>query len=91
MIFAFAKQSKADLTRIITTPGVFAAMGYWLMSQNISVPGIRPRVSVPGRIEMRTIFANDIPTCMQQPCISLNAPQLTNNIITPVQFSSKRV
>lgn len=28
---------------------------------------------------------------LQQPCISLNAPQLANNIITPVQFSSKRV
>ena len=63
MILAFAKHSKADLIRISTTPGVFVAIGYWLISQNISVPGSRPRVSVPGRIEMRIIFANDIPTC----------------------------
>lgn len=75
MILAFAKHSKADLIRIITTPGVIAAMGYWLISQNISVPGSCPRTSVPGRIEMRIIFANDIPICntlvvyLSTPCI----------------------
>lgn len=59
---AFAKQSKADLIRIIIIPGSWTAMGYCWISQNKSVPGSFPKVSVPGRIEMRRTLANDIVT-----------------------------
>jgi len=59
---ALEKQSNADLTRIITTPGVLTAIGYCCTSQNRSVPGSLPRVSVPAPIEIQIIFVKDIAT-----------------------------
>lgn len=52
---AFAKQSQADLTRIIKKPGIFTAIGYWLTSEYASVSGILPRISVPGLIDITMI------------------------------------
>ena len=43
--------------------GVLMAIGYWLMSQKISVPGSLPSSSMPGRIDFSNIFANEIATC----------------------------
>lgn len=63
MKVALAKQSKGDLMRTERTPGSITAIGYWLTSQNMSVPGTFPKVSIPGCIELMMIFANDIATC----------------------------
>lgn len=55
MKVAFAKQSKGDLMRTERTPGSITAIGYWLTSQNMSVPGTFPKVSIPGCIELMMI------------------------------------
>lgn len=60
---AFAKQSKPDLTRMMRTPGVLRAIGYWWISQKVWLPGSFPNISVPGLIEITIIFANDITNC----------------------------
>ena len=62
---ALAKQSNPELMRTIKMPGVLMAMGYWLMSQKISVPGSLPNPSTLGLMEFSIIFANEIVTCMQ--------------------------
>lgn len=59
---ALAKHNNADLTRKINTPGVLTVIGYWLVSAKVSVPGILPSVSIPGRIDMSMILANEITT-----------------------------
>lgn len=63
MKVALAKQNKGDLIRTERTPGSITAIGYWFTSQNMSVPGTFPKVSIPGCIELMMIFANDIATC----------------------------
>lgn len=63
MKLALAKQSKPELTRIITMPGVLIAIGYCLMSQKISVSGILPSTSICGLIECSIILANEIVIC----------------------------
>lgn len=60
---ALAKQSKPESMRIIKMPGALAAMGYWLISQKVSVLGILPSTSTPGRIECSNIFAKEMATC----------------------------
>lgn len=60
---ALAKHSNEELTRIIKISGVLMAIGYWMMSQKISVPGSLPSSSMPGLIDFSIIFASEIVTC----------------------------
>ena len=62
MQLEFAKQSKAHLSLVTRIPGISTAIGYWFTSTNISVPGILPRVSVPGWMELSITVTNDTPT-----------------------------
>lgn len=62
MELALAKQSVAELMRVIKTPDTLLATGYCNMLQNKSVPGNFPSTSVLGFIDVTIIFPNDITT-----------------------------
>ena len=63
MEFAFAKQSDPELIRIISRPGTFVAIGYWMTLEKVLVPGTLPSTSVLGRIEPTITLTKEITTC----------------------------
>lgn len=63
MKLAFAKQMRPESTRIMMVPEVSTAIGYWLISQKISLLGSLPNSSIPGLNDSRINFPNEITTC----------------------------